>query len=148
MIEVVRQVLDRREIDMIQSTEISAEEAIEQIKDEDTRKQLAGCLQYLKQHLEKVELKGDLRSCSYYTCGQFHNKRNPNWKPFRHLEAYCKKAGLNWAGIREMIENRIGRRVECECQILNDDKEVKRKKLWVAFGMDFGESGKRSMDVV
>jgi hypothetical protein len=42
----------------------------------------------------------------------------------------------------------IWRRVECECQILNDEKEVKRKKLWVAFGMDFGESGKRDCDVV
>jgi hypothetical protein len=26
--------------------------------------------------------------------------------------------------------------------------EVGRRRLWVAFGMDFGESGKRDMDVV
>jgi hypothetical protein len=55
---------------------------------------------------------------------------------------------MSCAGIRDMIENAIWRRVECECQILNDEKEVKRKKLWVAFGRDFGESGKRDMDVV
>lgn len=126
----------------------TSEGAVEQTKDDNTRKQLAGCLEYLKQHLEKVELKGDLRSCSYYTCGQVHNRRNPNWKPFKHLEAYCKKEGLNAAGIRDTIENAIWRRVECECHILNDEKEVKRRKLWVAFGMDFGESGKRDMDVV
>jgi hypothetical protein len=132
----------------MQLKERSLEEAIEQIKDEDTRKQLAGCLEYLKQHLEKVELNGNLRTASYYTCGQTHNPRNPNWKPFKHLEAYCKKEGLNWAGIRDTIENAIWRRVDCECQILNAEKEVKRKKLWVAFGMDFGESGKRDMDVV
>ena len=133
---------------MIQIKDVSVEQAIEQIKDEETREQLAGCLEYLKQHLEKVEIKGDLRSCSYYTCGQAHDKRSRNYKPFKHLEAYFKKEGLNWAGIRDTIENVIWRRVDCECQILNDEKEVKRKKPWVAFGMDFGESGKRDMDVV
>ena len=54
----------------------------------------------------------------------------------------------NLAGIRDMIEIAFWRRVDFECQILNDEKEVKRKKLWVAFGMAFGESGKREMDVV
>lgn len=66
----------------------------------------------------------------------------------KHLEAYCKKKGLNAAGIRDTIENALWRSVDCECQILNEEKEVKRKKLWVAFGMDFGESGKRDTDVV
>jgi hypothetical protein len=51
-------------------------------------------------------------------------RRNPDWKPFKNLEAFCKKEGLNPAGIRGMIENRIGRRVNCECEILNDEKEV------------------------
>ncbi len=108
---------------------ITPEEAIDRIKDEETRKQLNGLLDFLKNNLQKVEVKGDLRSCSYYTCGQAHDRRNPNWKPFNNLEAYCKKEGLNPAGIRDMIENRMGRRVECECQILNTDKEVKRRRL-------------------
>jgi hypothetical protein len=133
---------------MIQIKEISLEEALDRIKDEDTREQLAGCIEYLKQHLEKVEIMGDLRSCSYYTCGQDHDYTNPNWKPFKNLEAYCKKEGLYPPGIRDRIENAIGRRVDCECEILNDQKEVKRRRLWVQFGMDFGESGERSMDVV
>jgi len=127
---------------------LTPEEAIERIKDEETRKQLADLLEFLKDNLEKVEIRGDLRSCSYYTCGQTHSIGNRNWKPFKNLEAYCKKEGLSWAGIRDMMENRMGRRVECECQILNDDKEVKRRRLWVMFGADFGENGKRSMDVV
>jgi hypothetical protein len=95
-----------------------------------------------------VELKGNLRATSYYTCGEGHDPKSRNYKPFKHLEAYCKKEGLNAAGIRDTIENAIWRRVECECEILNDEKEVKRRKLWVACGMDFGESGKRDMDVV
>jgi len=132
----------------VQFKTLTPEEAIERIKDEETRKQLAACLEYLKQHLEKVELKGDHRSASYYTCGQAHDRRNPNWKPFKNLEAYCKKEGLYLPGIRDMIENRLGRRVECECEFLNDEKEVKRRRLWVMFGADFGENGRRSMDVV
>lgn len=94
---------------MIQIKDVTVKEAIEQIKDEDTQNQLAGCLQYLKQLLEKVEIKGDLRAATYYTCGQTHNPRNHNWKPFKHLEVYCKKEGLNWAGIRDTIENVIWR---------------------------------------
>jgi hypothetical protein len=77
-----------------------------------------------------------------------HNPRNPTWKPFKNLEAYCKKKGLNAAGIRDTIENAIWGRVDYECKILNDAKEVKRKRLWVQLGTDFGENGKRDMDVI
>jgi hypothetical protein len=42
----------------------------------------------------------------------------------------------------------MGRRVVCECQILNDEKEVKRRRLWVMFGADFGEPGRKGMDAV
>ena len=133
---------------MNQMKTLTTEEALERIKDEDTRKQLTDILEFLKKNLEKVEIKGDLRSCTYYTCGQAHNTWNRNWKPFKHLEVYCKKKGLYLPGIRDKIENAIWRRIDCECEILNDQKEVKRKRLWVMFGADFGENGKRSMDVV
>ena len=114
----------------MQFKERTLEEAIEQIEDKDTREQLAGCLDYLKEHLELVEIEGDgPRTCTYYTCGQAHSPRNPHWKPFKHLEAYCKKEKLNPAGILDTIENAIWRRVECECQILNDRKEVTRRRL-------------------
>jgi hypothetical protein len=55
---------------------------------------------------------------------------------------------LNAAGILDTKENVIWRRVECECEILNDRKEVPRRRPWVMFGSDFGESGKRDMGVV
>ena len=41
----------------MQFKERTLEEAIEQIEDKDTREQLAGCLEYLKEHLELVEIK-------------------------------------------------------------------------------------------
>ena len=56
---------------------------------------LIGYFEYLKEKLEKVEVKGNVRGFSYYTCGQNHDKRNPDWKPFQHLEAYCKQVRRN-----------------------------------------------------
>ena len=133
----------------VQFKTFTPEEAIEQIKDQDTREQLSGCLAYLKEHLELVEIKGDgPRACTYYSCGQAHDPKSRNYKPFKHLEAYCKKEGLNAGGILDTIENAIWRRVDCECEILNDRKEVTRRRLWAMFGSDFGESGNRHMDVV
>jgi hypothetical protein len=38
----------------------------------------------------------------------------------------------------------MGRKIVCECEILSDPKEVKRKRLQAAFGVDFGEPGKRN----
>ena len=95
----------------VQFKTLTPEEALERIKDEETKKQLTDILEFLKKNLEKVEIKGDLRSCSYYTCGQPHNTWNPKWKPFKHLKVYCKKQGLYLPGIRNRIENAIGQRV-------------------------------------
>jgi hypothetical protein len=47
-----------------------------------------------------------------------------------------------------MIEEQIGRKLECECQLLNDEKTIRRKELRAMFGVDFGEAGKREVDVV
>ena len=48
-------------------------------------------------------------------------------------------------GLLHIIENCIGRTFDCECQMLNDEKEVARRRLSAAFGLDFG---KRDLDVV
>jgi hypothetical protein len=46
------------------------------------------------------------------------------------------------------IEERIGRSLKCECELLNDVKAIRRKELHSLFGVDFGEAGKREVDVV
>jgi hypothetical protein len=50
--------------------------------------------------------------------------------------------------IQEIIEEHIGRKIVCECEIFIDPKEAKRKRLQAAFGVDFGAPGKRNLDVV
>jgi len=50
--------------------------------------------------------------------------------------------------VKNFIEEHLGRNIICECQILIDEKELKRMRLRTAFGMDFGEERRREMDVV
>jgi hypothetical protein len=134
---------------MIQDRNLTHEEACrERVRYEKTRNMLIGYFEYLKTKLQIVEVKGNVRSFSYYSCGQTHDKGNPDWKPFQHLEAYCKEVGEDPIVVRQLIENWTGRRVVCECQFLNDENEIKRRRLFADFGVDFGEPGKRNLDVV
>jgi hypothetical protein len=133
---------------MMQPKSYTAEDAIPRIQSEQFRADLKKCLQFLKDHLQKVELHGANRTYSYYTCGQDHDPRNPNWKPFRNLEVFCKKEKIYMPRFLAVIEDVIGRTFDCECELLNDRKEVARIKLAAAFGVDFGEEGKRDCDVI
>ena len=47
---------------------------------------------------------------------------------------------------RDMIFERIGRRLECECELLRNDAAIRRREL-EAFGVDFGEPGNRDLDI-
>jgi len=104
-----------------------------------------GLLEYLKKKLEKVKKAG---AYDYYTCGHEHYSWDRHWEPFKHLWNYCEKTGYDFYEAKDLIEERIGRKIICECQLLNDDKAVRKKELEVVFGVDFGEPGKREVDVV
>ena len=105
-----------------------------------------GFLKLLKKKLRQIEVKGKF-DYTYFTCGQVHDPRNPDWKPWRHLEWYCGRTGYDDLEVRDLIFERIGRKVICECLILNDDKEIRRKELEKIFGVDFGVPGERNVDV-
>jgi hypothetical protein len=127
---------------------LTPEEAIERVQQEGTREFLLRYLDLLKKSLKIEQVKGDSYEYSYYTCGQAHDRHNRNWKPFEILEKCCKKARLSPFAVKQMIEEQIDRKIICECEIFSDAKEVKRKRLQAAFGVDFGEPGKRNLDVV
>jgi hypothetical protein len=80
-------------------------------------------------------------SYEYYTCGREHCSLDPKWEPFKHLRTYCWRAKFDFYQVKDFIEQHIGRNIICECQILTDEKELKRMRLKTAFGMDFGEEG-------
>ena len=77
-------------------------------------------LELLKSNLKQVQVmdhNGNFHH-SYYTCGQDHDKRNSSWKPFQILERHCLEQGYYFYEAKDMVEERIGRRLKCECEIL------------------------------
>ncbi|MFC1814499.1 hypothetical protein ACFL0M_00870 [Thermodesulfobacteriota bacterium] len=87
----------------------------------------------LKNNFQKISVEGEQR----YTCGQMHDRRNPDWKPFQYLERYCLKQGLDDFEVRDFLEEYLQRRIICECDILYDQKELRKRDLMRQFGMDF-----------
>jgi hypothetical protein len=88
--------------------------------DADFQKFMRGYLQLLRKNLKlvtEIDTHGK-PSRSYYTCGQDHDRRNLDWKPFRLLTQYCRKQDLDDYEARELIEDRIGRRLVCECEMV------------------------------
>jgi hypothetical protein len=74
----------------------------------------------LQKRLKKVEVMGNSNSSSYHTCGQLHDLRNPSWQPFKLLSQICKKYDYDPLIARDLIEEKIHKRLECECQILGN----------------------------
>jgi len=74
----------------------------------------------LQKYLKKVEVKREPHSSFYYSCGQIHDPRNPSWQPFKILSMICKKYNYDPLITRDIIEEKLYRRIECECQILGN----------------------------
>ena len=108
-----------------------------------------GFLEFLQKNLQNREIIGHSRDQSYtiYTCGQPHDPRNPDWDPFKILKNYCHRTGDYFDVAKSMIEDHLGRRLICECQILNDERAIRRREL-EKFGVDFGTPGRREIDLV
>jgi hypothetical protein len=79
-----------------------------------------GYLDVLKFNLQQVSVMGNdgTERYRYNTCVQDHDRRNPAWKPFQHLMQYCEREQLDFYEARDMIEERVGRKLRCECEIL------------------------------
>ena len=74
----------------------------------------------LQNSLKKVKVNGNSPNSSYYTCGQAHDQRNPSWQPFKLLTRICQKYDYDLLIAREIIEERIRKKIECECQLLSN----------------------------
>ena len=87
----------------------------------------------LKYYYQIINIAGEER----YTCGQIHDRMNPNWKPFQYLERYCLQEGLDDFEVRDFLEEHLQRRIICEYQILINENEMRKRDLMMQFGMDF-----------
>ena len=105
-------------------------------------------IKILQSNLKQVKHIGHNYSYTTYTCGEPHDRLNPKWKPFKILWDYCESTGYDFFVARDIIFERIGRKLICECEMLGDDKERRRMELERIFGVDFGEPGGRGLDLV
>ena len=101
----------------------------------------------LQSNLQKVEVRDHSGNSFYYTCGQVHDSRNPSWHPFKLLSQICKKYDYDPLIARDMIEERIRKRLECECQIIDNQSQHRRNGLIKNFGADLGGSGCRDFSI-
>ena len=66
---------------------------------------------------------------------------------FQHLWNYTDKKGFDFYAVKDLIDEFFFRELECECEILCGDKEIRRREL-EKFGVYFGEPGRRDVDVI
>ena len=100
---------------------------------ENLAKFLSEFRQIPKNNYQTITIEGEKR----YTCGQHHTKLNPNWVPFQHLERYSLEQGLDDFEVRDFLEEYLRRPIVCECDILIDRRELRKRDLARMFGLDF-----------
>ena len=62
-----------------------------------------GYIKILQSNLKQVKHVGHNYSYTTYTCGEPHDKRNSNWKPFRLLWDYCERTGYDFFVARDNL---------------------------------------------
>jgi len=98
-----------------------------------------GLKEYLRSKLKVIKIEG---TYTYYSCGaDYHHQSMPGWKPFKHFINYCNSKGYHYFVVKELIEEKLGKEIICECEIVNDIEEIKRDRLQRSFGIDFGGPG-------
>jgi hypothetical protein len=100
---------------------------------ENLAKFLSEFRQILKDNYQIIKVEGEER----YDCGQGHTRENPDWEPFKHFEPYCLEQGLDDFEVRDFLEEYLGRPIICECDILIDRRELRKRDLARMYGLDF-----------
>ena len=101
----------------------------------------------LQSNFQKVKVRGHSQNSSYYTCGQMHDRQNLSWHPFKLLMRMCKKYDYDPLIAIDIIKDKIRKRLECECQIIDNQSQHRRNGLINNFGVNFGETGRRNFDI-
>lgn len=109
---------------------------------------MRGLLAYLQKNLQVVKVHDGNSSYQYFSCGQPHDPRNPLWQPFHHMQEFCRKKRCDFEVVKGKIEDQIYKRLQCECELLTNKDDLRRKDLQRIYGMDFGRPGRRELDIV
>ena len=108
---------------------------------------IEGYLKVLQTNLKQVKHIGHNYSYMTYTCGEHNCEGNPNWKPFKLLWDYSERTGYDFFVVRDIIFERLGRKLVCGCELMRDGEKCRRLELESMFGVDFGGPGKRELDI-
>ena len=73
----------------------------------------------------------------YWNCGQVHDHRNWNWKLLHNHENLCPEQGFYDFFKRDILLELLRRQLECECQLLFDERVLRKEALKKRFGIDF-----------
>ena len=103
---------------------------------------------YLRDNLQIVEVNSAKGSYQYYSCGQPHDPRNPNFRPFQHLQKFAQLNRCDFGTAKALLNFHILTRIGCECELLTNSKEIRRKDLERSFGLDFGGLGRKEFDLL
>lgn len=103
---------------------------------------------YLQNNLQLITVHNDKESYQYYSCGQPHDPRNLLWQPFQHMQEFCLMERCDFETVKGMIEDQLFKRLQCECEILTNHDNLRRRDLQRMYGIDFGEPGRRELDIV
>jgi hypothetical protein len=82
--------------------------------------------QNLMDNFQRVRIEG---GGEYWTCGQDYDPRNWNYKSWHHLEKLCPGKGLYDFALRDILSEHLGRKLERECQVLYDERELRKRPL-------------------
>ena len=104
-----------------------------------------GYIKVLQSNLQQVEHIGHNYSYKTYSCGELHDRQNPNWKPFKILWDYSERTGYDFFVARDIIFERIGRKLVCECEMLGDGEKRRRVELERIFWGGFWRTGRKGV---
>ena len=94
---------------------------------------LTGLKEFLKTRLTLTHSPSGIEK---YSCGmEHHHNSYSKFKRFKNFEEYCEQKGYDPEAVHDLIEERLGRKVICECEIVNDVKVLRRARLR-QFGFD------------
>ena len=90
-----------------------------------------GYIKLLQSNLKQVKHIGHNYSYTTYTCGEPHDRQNPNWKPFKILWDYCER-NVGWSEMMKSADEWSWK--VCLGLILEDREEGD----WIWFSLLFG----------
>jgi hypothetical protein len=90
-------------------------------------------------HLVSIDLFSFIRSVILSPFPEIEEKVW-NWKPWQHLERLCPEQGFYDLFKRDILLELLRRQLECECQVLYNERKLRKEALKRQFEVDF-ESG-------